>query len=747
MSRKIVQNYYKIVYFCLLLAVFLPLIFYRNTFSPFHFTKNLLFRVLVETLFVFWLVLAWADKRYRPRLNLLFWLVNAWFLSYLITSVLGVDWSRSFWGTLERMGGFILQLHLWLYLIILISVFKTKEQWFSLLRLSIVASFLCSLYALAQKANLGFVLGGGRERVFGTVGNPALFAGYTLFNFFWALYFILKRDARDKWRKFFVGVAVLQFVTILLTAVRGAIIALLFGLVLLGILYIFLQRGKKTKIVILGAIAPIVILSSALYLARGSDAVRGNEFLRRVTDISLQTETIQTRLTTWHIALKAAASRPVFGWGPENFSVAFAQYFDPVFFKSFGSETFWDRAHNVFLDILTAQGIFGLAVYFCLLGGVFFSLYKIFREGDDEARWLGAVLLVILLVYHIHTFFIFDVFSTDLMLIIFLGMVYFIYAKFTGREPETKEPEMSPPKPRKFVLVGGLFIVFILFFVLAVAPFKTNYLGTRAVVADWQHQHEQVIGYYQRSLESGAFPAYEIRHKLAGYAFSVASAQKLSQGEIIKTLDLAISETQKNIDQHPKDYLPYLYLGRVLNYKARYNNQAVLQARDNLQKALALNPAYPRIYYELGQNYILQGDYQNALKIFQEALNLNQKVAISYWYVAATYARLGDYQQAAKYVLLAQERGYEFNQKEEATQAVVIFNEIKETAKVAEFSQKVATLDPTAQNYASLAVALKQNGQYQEAILAAQKAAEIDPGFAREAQIFISQTKPLVGSQ
>src|SRR3989339_157097 len=295
MFQKTLQIYQKLIYYGVLAAMFLPLVFWRDTFSPFHFTKVMLFRLLVEILFLLWVVLALADKRFRPKVNLIFVLVNVWFLAYLITGLLGVDFARSFWGTLERVDGFILQLHFWMFFIVLVSVFRSKEDWLKLLRLSIVASFFSSLYALGQKADISFFLGAGRERGFGTLGNPALFAGYTLFNFFWALYFILKKDTDSAWRKILIFMAALQFVTIFMTAVRGAIIALLFGLALLSGFYVFLSRNKKLRLAALGVLALIVVASFSFYFARNTEVIQNNAFLKRVTDISLSAQTVQTR--------------------------------------------------------------------------------------------------------------------------------------------------------------------------------------------------------------------------------------------------------------------------------------------------------------------------------------------------------------------------------------------------------------------------------------------------------------------
>lgn len=739
MPQKITQTYAKIIQYGIIASAFLPLIYYKNTFSPFHFTKVLFFRTIIEALFVFWIVLAIADKKYRPKPNLIFWLVNAWFLSYLITSFFGVDWLRSFWGTLERMGGFILQLHLWMFFIMLISVFKNKKDWFLLLKSSIIASFLCSLYALGQKASIGFLLGGGRERVFGTLGNPALFAGYTLFNFFWALYFILRQKTTAGWRKFLIVVAVLQFLTIFMTAVRGAIIALLLGLVVLAGFYVLLSKQKKLKLASLGVILLILVVGVSFFLAKDTSLVQENDFLNRITDISLQTKTVQTRLTTWGIAWDAFVDKPVFGWGPENFGVAFAAHFDPVFFEGFGSETFWDRAHNVFLNILTTQGVFGFAIYLALIFGVLFLLYKMFREGDDEARWLAAVMFVILVVYHVHTFFILDVFSTYLMLLIFFGFAYFIYRRFTQGDDEPDEKQIN--KPKNWLLTIGLVAVFILMFPLVISPYQTNYIGTRAVVSSWQSNHQLTIEKYRQALASESFPAYEIRHKLASYAYTAARNEQLAEEERIDVLNFAILEVQKNIQEHPEDYLPYLYVGRLYSYKGFFDPSALDLGLVALEKSLQLNSTYARTLYELGQVYVIKNDYQKALEIYQQGIKLNPEVGAGYWYIGAVYGFMENWQEMVEYAEVAKEKNYQFG-KDEIIKVINAYNKLGQSQKVVWWSEYLTEIQPEAGNFASLAAAYRDNGNYQEAIVAAQKAAKLDPeGYGAQAQFFIGEIK------
>ena len=119
---------------------------------------------------------------------LILYLFAGWTLFFGITTVTSVNPYLSFWGSLERMGGLWTFLHYLVYFVILISVFRTKEDWFRLLKVVVFVGVLSALYGFGQKTNISFFIGsGGRERIFGTIGNAALFAGYQIVNLFLAL--------------------------------------------------------------------------------------------------------------------------------------------------------------------------------------------------------------------------------------------------------------------------------------------------------------------------------------------------------------------------------------------------------------------------------------------------------------------------------------------------------------------------------------------------------------------------------
>ena len=199
------SNFYlKILKWGIYLSLFIPLIIFSQYLSPFHFGKMIIFRILVELMTVFYIPLMIADKRYRPKWNWILISISVFAGLYVFTGIIGVNPFNSFWGSLERMGGMFSFMHFWVYFIILVSIIKTEIDWSKVLKISTFVGFLSILFAYGQLWIKGSFFVGWQhgERVIGTIGNPALFAGYLIFVIYLALFLLFKNQS-SKWQKWF----------------------------------------------------------------------------------------------------------------------------------------------------------------------------------------------------------------------------------------------------------------------------------------------------------------------------------------------------------------------------------------------------------------------------------------------------------------------------------------------------------------------------------------------------------------
>jgi len=132
-------------------AAFVPLVIFSQFLSPFHFGKVIIFRSIVEVMAVFYLILVIKNRKFLPPRNVLLYIFAGWTLFFGITTLTSVNPYLSFWGSLERMGGWWTFLHYFVYFVILISIFRAKEDWARLLKVTVFVGVLSALYGFAHR--------------------------------------------------------------------------------------------------------------------------------------------------------------------------------------------------------------------------------------------------------------------------------------------------------------------------------------------------------------------------------------------------------------------------------------------------------------------------------------------------------------------------------------------------------------------------------------------------------------------
>src|SRR3989344_3849935 len=107
----------------------LPLYISSSMLFPFITGKNFAFRIIVEIIFAFWAGLAVLKSGYRPRLTPLLKAASIFIMIVFLADIFSLNPWRAFFANYERMEGFMMLFHLYLYFIILISIFKSRKDW------------------------------------------------------------------------------------------------------------------------------------------------------------------------------------------------------------------------------------------------------------------------------------------------------------------------------------------------------------------------------------------------------------------------------------------------------------------------------------------------------------------------------------------------------------------------------------------------------------------------------------------
>ncbi len=448
----------------LYLSLFSVVVVMTSTFFPFIGGKYYLFRVAVEfsliCFLLWWAFEAGPKENEELRASLrrllaspLFLAVSAFVLAYLLSSIFAYDPHAAFWSNYERGEGGFQMLHYYAFFVLLVLLLKRWSDWRTVFYLSLAAAVLMILYGVGAAMNIPNLVGPSRgsdptvsfwERLFvprfqGSLGNPAYVAPYLMFSVFYAIYLWFGRQWNKWWPPalFFGGLSVFFSIFFFLSQTRGAFLGAIAAAFSFLLYLAFTLREKKKWAI--GLLIALIALGGALFAFRNSaviQAIPGS----RVFHLGLGERTAQTRLWTWQSAWEGFKERPVFGWGPENFSTAFDKYFDPRHFvPGQNSETWFDRAHSVLFDYLAETGAIGFLAYAAMFVVFLWGLFSLVRSrrsrggGEQmisrltESPVLQALIIGMLVGYLVQGLLLFDVLPIylNLFLLLAFGAAHF----------------------------------------------------------------------------------------------------------------------------------------------------------------------------------------------------------------------------------------------------------------------------------------------------------------------------------
>ena len=602
--------------FALILTPFIvtkPLFFLYITGKAFYFY------IITEIVFAVWLVLAIIDPEYRPRKSPLMISFLGILVALFISNIFGVNPMRSFWSNFERMDGYIMIVHVFLYVLVLGSLMKTKKHWSVYLHTNVIASLAMIFIALKQISAEGFSF-----RIDTTIGNPIYLAAYFLFNSFFTLWLIIQLE-KDTFREyikstrfwFYVVTWILQVVIIFQTQTRGAALGLAGGILITCALILWRAKDQKAaRISSATIIALTLILSGSLYLARNTDFVKHIPFLERLTTISATSGTGQARLWNWSIAWEGIKERPIWGWGQNNYSQIFDTHYNP---RMFEQEPWFDRTHNIILEWLVSGGLIGLALYLSIFAGVFWLIWKCLDTSVIEKSFVTGLFSA----YLIQNLFVFD---HPVSYVLFAMVIAFIYSQTSTECSKLREVSM---KGRELwlvfiIVVATPFIVWKLHHEpIAVAQnavkgmsfFDRNAEGK--IIYAHPNGLEDNLKFLRLALEKDTYGSVDIRVKLLDSVESVARVKNIPPEQISQLLSFTEEQLLREIARNPQDArFPYLLSG----FYAQFGQME--KAISVLDDAIKIIPNKQQFLFLRARLILSQGKNDEAIKLAKETYEM-----------------------------------------------------------------------------------------------------------------------------
>jgi O-antigen ligase/tetratricopeptide (TPR) repeat protein len=600
----------------LLFAVpFLTLYIADSFFFPYITGKNFAFRIIVEAALGLWLVLALLDKTYRPRFS---WLLASFgaLLVVMLAATLGAKHiSTALWSNFERMDGYITLVHVFIYFMLLGTMFKSKTIWQYFLHTSLAVASLVAMKGLAQ-------LSGSSVRVDSTLGNAAYMAIYMLFHIFITMYLFVQTKVTPY--RIIYGLLIVMFVYVLLqTGTRGTAIGLAAGsLAMVAYLGLFAARLPQVRRYAFVAVAGLAILFGGFYAVRDTEYIQNTPSLARIANIDLGND-LRIRSIIWGMSLEGVQERPVLGWGNGNFNYVFNAQYDPRLYEQ---EQWFDRVHNLVLDWLIAGGVLGFLAYVSVFLALFY--YLVVRPTEAFSVTERAIIFGLLVGYLTHNLVVFDNIVSYIFFAVILGLLHSRVADDRPLFADIKIPEsLTTQIVAPIVVVATIALIY-----MVNVP---GISAARGIITALQTPDLSArLTAFEELLAEDSFGKQEITEQFAQQAMSLAT-QQVDPAVKEKFLASAEKALADMVTEKPGDARLHVFLASY--YRAVGNQE---RAREELVLAREFSPKKQAIIIQQGIVELAAGNNPAAVAFLKEAYELDTEndEAKEYYVSALMYA-------------------------------------------------------------------------------------------------------------
>lgn len=643
------------------LAFLVPLlVFPQDYIFPFIVPKILFFRIIVLLMvFGYGLLLAIDRKQYAPRKTPLLFAVGAFLLSWLLSTMFGVDAYQSLWNNHERMLGLFTLLHFGVYFMILSSVIRSRGDWCFLERVALLVATLVMLLALRQKIDPEWFLNKGSDRVSATLGNPIYLSGYGLFTLALGVWMYVDAfKTNTKYKFLYLIAAFLGFLGIFMGGTRGTLLGLFAGLTVAVALILWKYRSvARVRQVTGGALIAGCALLGVLFFFRQTEFVRTIPSIGPLLNTQLSEGTASTRLMAWGVAIDAWKVKPIFGWGPNNYYYAFNEFYRPEFLRFGYGETWFDNAHNVIMNTLATQGVLGVIAYLSLFSAALFTVYKGVK--DNRITFPLAVAFTAFIVGHfVHNLFVFENPTSYLYFFFFLSLVVGLVYNVPESSGKVGEGQRNSFPWAVCVVLGCVVLLFI--YSTDINPKRANQAALHAIQALYSSP-TTALASYKHALSIPTPHVDDIRNDVGRVIGEIVPQLiQANQKDLAKDmLSTAYSELEKNIVLHPRDVRARIQLATMAQLYAQYfNDQAyVVKAETLLKEAIPYSPRRQQLAFALAPIEASLGRFAEAESLLQGAVEQDPKIPEAWIRLLWLYEATDQKDALQKTFTLAKEHG------------------------------------------------------------------------------------------
>ena len=229
-------------------------------------------------------------------------------------------------------------------------------------------------------------------------------------------------------RVFWAVTALLGLTMIVMSGTRGALAGLTAAAACFAVAYVLWGRAPVIKYACAGMAALGLVAVGALTLGGDTPIVQPlaerSVMVKRITQVGLDDASIRGRFDSTRLGLRGAAARPLTGWGPENFTVAYDRYLTPEIVGNAAAS--FDQAHNKLVEEITTKGAIGFLAYMAIWVYGAFVLVRRARAQPAHEQLFTLAAGAALAGYFAQNLFLFDTPGTIVQFILLTAFVTYL---------------------------------------------------------------------------------------------------------------------------------------------------------------------------------------------------------------------------------------------------------------------------------------------------------------------------------
>jgi len=631
-------------------------------FYPYVFPKVIIFQCLIVIIFVlFFYFYLYKRKLIKTDFTSISLCILLLGLGYFVSTLLGVDINRSFWGNHERMTGAFSLWHYILFYFLLSGVINNDKNWQNLIRLVLIIGFIIIITGIIQRySDISFLFLRKIDRSDSFLGNPIYFGGFAVLLIF-ITGFGLQFENNRYWKIFAWIIIFLCILAVFFSGSRGPFLALFVSFGVFIVINIVGRFKKKYKILLIAAFLSLIILGIFLFISRKNVIIKEIPALGKLLNTTLKSGTVYFRLLSWESSVDAWLERPIFGWGLNNFNIGFNSNFPKEFNKYDLTQSWVDNAHNIFLNTLAEQGIFGFSIYFLLLIIILFNIFKAYKN-----RKINLTLFSLFITYFVahltQNLFIFENHSSYLMFFFMLGFLNHYSCKNKKNRDEKKIIVLKKIIKLKVIRYTLLCIIVILSVFLLYTNIKILYSSHLALKATrlLKQNPSQSDFFFKRAVNfSNPYDGDLRLFYINTFLDIFPQYQKTGQIQTgIRLLHLSYDEIKKNIDTHPMDIRYHILFNKIaiilcnMLKKCDYMKDAKIM----IQTAIQLSPGREQLNFILADIYLILNKHQKAIKIIKKYISQYPKQSAGWVNLVKAYAYIGNKEKVIEILNIIQNK-------------------------------------------------------------------------------------------